>query len=93
MSQDGKVGLIAVGLVVVCCAGPLVLSVLASGAVLGALGALHGSAPLLVVAAAILGAVGVLLVRRRRSSGSEGRCPAPSRSAEASATSPRGGGC
>jgi hypothetical protein len=91
MNDETKLGLAAVGLMVLCCAGPLLLSLLASGAVLAVLGGLQTSVPLLVVAA-ILGAIGVLLVRRGRSSGSAGSCPAPPRSAEVSATTPRGDG-
>jgi hypothetical protein len=39
MNSETKIGIGMVALVVLCCAGPLVLSLVATGAVLGALGA------------------------------------------------------
>jgi hypothetical protein len=64
VSNDTRLGLAAVGLVALCCAGSLLVSLIASGAVLGALGALQGSAPLLLATAAVL-SVAVVLVWRR----------------------------
>ena len=63
MKNDTRLGLAAVGLVALCCAGPLLVSLVASGAVLGAVGAIQGSAPLLATAAVLTVAV-VLLWRR-----------------------------
>ncbi len=64
MNNDTRLGLAAVGLFALCCAGPLLVSLVASGAVLGALGAIQGSAPLLLAMAAVLSAAVVLLWRR-----------------------------
>jgi hypothetical protein len=71
VNNDNRLGLAAVGLVVLCCAGPLLVSLAASGAVLGALGAIQGSAALLLAMAAVLSAAVVLLWRRARASESE----------------------
>ena len=71
MNNDTRLGLAAVGLFALCCAGPLLVSLVASGAVLGALGAIQGSAPLLLAMAAVLSAAVVLLWRRGRASESE----------------------
>jgi len=96
VNGETKFGLVAVGLMAVCCGGPLLLSLVASGAVLGALGALRSSGPMLLAAAALLGAVGVLLWRRARASGQGTGCPTARRSAdspvELSALRPRRGG-
>jgi MerT mercuric transport protein len=74
MNSDTKMGLGVVALLALCCAGPLILSLLASGALLGALGAVWvGGRPLvLAVAAVLVGAAGWLLVRRRSSQADEG---------------------
>jgi hypothetical protein len=71
VNNDTRLGLAAVGIVALCCAGPLLVSLVASGAVLGALSAIHGSAPLLLAMAAVLSAAVVLLWRRGGASESE----------------------
>jgi hypothetical protein len=68
VNNDTRLGLAAVGIVALCCAGPLLVSLVASGAVLSAI---HGSAPLLLAMAAVLSAAVVLLWRRGRASESE----------------------
>jgi hypothetical protein len=74
MNSDTKMGLGVVALLALCCAGPLILSLVASGALLGALGGVGvGGRPLVLAGAAVLvGAAGLLLVRRRSSQTDEG---------------------
>jgi len=66
MNGDTKMGVGLVALVALCCAGPLVLSLLASGAVLGALSAIWIEArPMLLAGGAVLIALGAWLLARR----------------------------
>ncbi len=66
-NNDSKVGLGLVALMALCCGGPLILSLFASGAVLGALGAVWagGSLLLLLVGGTRVVAAAWLLARRR----------------------------
>lgn len=69
MSSDAKMGLGIVGALAVCCGGPLILSALASGAVLGALGALwDGGRLVLLAGGAVLIVAAVWLLARRLAS-------------------------
>ena len=66
MNTDSKLGMGVVAVLVLCCAGPLVLSLLATGAVLGALSAIVAQGrPLLLGSAAIAIALGGWLLARR----------------------------
>jgi hypothetical protein len=66
MNSETKIGIGMVALVVLCCAGPLVLSLVATGVVLGALGAIWAQGrPLLLGSAAIAIALCGWLVARR----------------------------
>jgi MerT mercuric transport protein len=73
MNGDAKIGMGLVALLALCCAGPLILSLLASGALLGAFGAVWvGGRPLFLAGAAVLvGGAAWLLVRRRSSQADE----------------------
>ena len=67
MNSETKIGLGVVALVALCCAGPLVLSLLATGAVLGALSTIWADdRPLLLGSGAIVVALGAWLLARRR---------------------------
>jgi len=69
MNGGSRLGLGIVALVALCCAGPLVLSLLASGALLGVLSmVLAEGRPLLVVISAVFVVLGAWLVTRRRGS-------------------------
>jgi hypothetical protein len=67
MNSDMKVGLGAAALMALCCGGPLILALLASGAAAGTLGAVwsYGRGPLIVGAIVVLVA-GIWLAARRR---------------------------
>src|SRR5579859_1192104 len=66
MTGESKLGLGLIALLALCCAGPLVLSLLATGAVLGAVGAIWAEdRPLLLGSGAIVVALGVWLLARR----------------------------
>ena len=68
MNNESKIGVGVVALMVVCCAGPIVLSLVVSGAVLGALGAFWtAERELLLGSGALLIALGAWLLVRRRS--------------------------
>ncbi len=74
-----KMGLGAVALMAVCCGGPLVLSVLASGALLGAAAAVWaGARPWLLAGGAVLVVTAVWLLRRRLIGG-RAHCNVPPR--------------
>ena len=67
MDSDSKFGLGLIALVALCCAGPLVLSLLATGAVLGALSAISAEGrQLLLGGGAVVVALGAWLLARRR---------------------------
>jgi hypothetical protein len=80
-NSDTKIGLGIVALMALCCGGPLVLSLLASGAVLGGLGALWSDSRLLVVPGVVLvvGALWLLLRRRSAQADESSGCQAPLR--------------
>ena len=66
MDSESKFGLGLIALLALCCAGPLVLSLLASGAILGAISAIWVTdRPLLLSGGAILIALGAALSARR----------------------------
>src|SRR5262252_5596592 len=65
--SDTKIGLAVVALMAVCCGGPLMLSLLASGAVLGGLGALWAGGRLLLVPGIVLVVGAIWFLSRRRS--------------------------
>lgn len=66
MNGETKLGLGAVVLLALCCAGPLVLSLVGSGAVLAALSAIWvDDRPLLLASALLLVGVGATLLARR----------------------------
>jgi hypothetical protein len=66
MTGESKLGLGLIALLAVCCAGPLVLSLLATGAVLGALSAIWvEDRPLLLGSRAIAVALAASLLARR----------------------------
>ncbi len=67
-NSDAKIGLGVVALMAMCCGGPLILSLLASGAVLGGLGALWADSRLLVVPGVVFVVGAMWLLSRRRSS-------------------------
>jgi hypothetical protein len=86
MNNDMKLGAGVVALMALCCGGPLILSLLASGAVLGALGGVWAGGRLLLLvggAALVLAAVW-LLVRRRAPGTADGVdcCAAPADTAD-----------
>ncbi len=67
MNNDMKMGAGVVALMALCCGGPLILSLLASGAVVGALGGVWAGGRLLLLvggAALVLAAVWLLVHRR-----------------------------
>ena len=67
MNGVSKLGLGIVALVALCCAGPLVLPLLASGALLGVLSTVWTEGrPLLVGGTAVFVVVGAWLLTRRR---------------------------
>ena len=68
MNRDWRMGLGMVALMVLCCGGPLILSLLTSGAVLGGLAALWAVSRLLLVPGVVLVVGAVWLLGRRRSS-------------------------
>jgi hypothetical protein len=74
MKSDTGVALGVVAMIALCCGGPLILSLLASGALLSALAAIwpSGRVALLGGATTILVLTGVWLVARRRTSFVEG---------------------
>ena len=86
-SNDSKVGLGVVALMALCCGGPLILSLFASGAVLGALGTVWaGDRLLLLLCGGALVVAAVWLLARRRTQGrAEGVdcCAAPGPPADA----------
>ena len=66
MNSDAKMGLGVVAIVALCCAGPVVLSLLASGAILGAMSAIWATdRPLFLSAGAMLIALGAGLLSWR----------------------------
>ena len=66
MDRDSKFGLGLVALLALCCAGPLVLSLLASGAILGAISAIWVTdRPVLLSGGAVLILLAVALSARR----------------------------
>jgi hypothetical protein len=66
MDTESKFGLGLVAVLALCCAGPLVLSLLASGAILGAISAIWATdRPLLLLGGAMLIALGAGLWARR----------------------------
>lgn len=66
MDSESKFGLGLIVLLVLCCAGPLVLSLLASGAILGAISVIWVTdRPLLLSGGAVLTLLGVGLLARR----------------------------
>jgi hypothetical protein len=67
-NSDAKVGLGVVALMAMCCGGPLILSLLASGAMLGGLSAVWADGRLLVVPGVVLVVGAMWLLSRRRSS-------------------------
>ena len=71
MRDDVKLGLAAVALMAVCCGGPVFLSLLASGAALGALGSVWSGGRLLlpVSGALLIAAVAWLRLRRYAQTG------------------------
>ena len=73
-----KMGLGAVALMAVCCAGPLLLSVLASGALLGAPAVWAGARPWFLAGGAVL-AVSAVWLLRRRLIGDRAQCSVPPR--------------
>jgi hypothetical protein len=73
MKSDTGVALGVVAMIALCCGGPLILSLLASGALLSALAAIWPSGRVaLLGGATILVLTGVWLVARRRTSFVEG---------------------
>ena len=79
MSNETKIGFGLIALAALCCAGPLVLSLLLSGAVLAALSATWAEGrPLLVASGAILVAIGAWLFARPHSRKQACRCLATS---------------
>ncbi len=96
MKSDTAVALGVVAMIALCCGGPLILSLLASGALLGALAAVWSSGRVaLLGGATILVLTGVWLVARRRTSsvgGGADWCALPgqaSSAAEAATVAPR----
>jgi hypothetical protein len=92
MSRDAKLGLGIVFLLAVCCGGPLILSLLAAGAGLGALGAAWagGGRPLLLLSGSMVVVVtaGWLLARRHASrADAHAACGAAAGATEAAAVS------
>lgn len=81
MKNDATIGLGVVGAMALCCGGPLILSALASGAVLGTVGAvLEGGRLLFLGAGAVLiGLAAAWLLARRFASHADGdaACCAP----------------
>jgi hypothetical protein len=78
MRDDLKLGLAAVVLMAACCGGPVFLSLLASGAVLGALGSVwSGGRLLLAVSGALLAAAAAWLLLRRHAPSGGTACDAP----------------
>ena len=68
MDRDSKFGLGLIALVGLCCAGPLVLSLLASGAILGAISTIWVTdRPLLLSGGVMLLVLGAALSARRYS--------------------------
>ena len=86
MNNDMKMGAGVVALMALCCGGPLILSLLASGAVLGALGGVWaGGRLLLLVGGGALAVAAVWLLVRRRVPGTADRvdcCAAPADTAD-----------
>jgi hypothetical protein len=81
MKRDIAVGAGVVGMMALCCGAPIIISVLASGAVLGALGTLWSAGRVaLLSGAAVLLLAGIWLVARRNSthrSGAADCCAVP----------------
>lgn len=70
MNGETKIGLGAVVLLALCCAGPVVLSLVGSGAALAALSAIWADdRPLLLASALLLVGVGATLLARRNGPG------------------------
>lgn len=66
MNGETKLGLGLASLLVLCCGGPLVLSLVASGAAMGAIGAVWADGrPLLLAAGALLIVISAWLLARR----------------------------
>jgi uncharacterized membrane protein YedE/YeeE len=67
MNGDTKIGVGLVGLVALCCGGPLIVSLITSGVLLGALGTLWAGSQLpFLLGSAIVILAGLLLFGRRR---------------------------
>ena len=80
MNSDIKIGAGLVGQMALCCGGPLIVSLITSGVLLGALGTLWaGGELLLLLSGAVLIVAGAWLFARRRSGDAPGQaaCCAP----------------
>ena len=80
MNSDTKIGVGLVGLMALCCGGPLIVSLITSGVLLGTLGALWAGGELpLALSGAVLVVAGAWLFARRRTVAAAGdaACCAP----------------
>jgi hypothetical protein len=92
VKREIAVGAGVVGMMALCCGAPIIISVLASSAVLGALGALWSAGRVaLLSGAAVLLVAGIWLVARRSSSRASGaaNCCGMSESADGAVASAR----